>query len=1796
MIDTLRLQAAEANQRAEGLRTQLEASQADSVRMEALLAEAASIHARRVATTPVTRQSLDVGAPPDGDEHPRQARAVGEGGEPQELITREGPRHGAGEEPGRPPAPPPLGGAVVNTLQADIRRQREDAMVTLRETAIALGLGEAGGYTPPLGAPPPARPRQQEVIHIADERSPLSPRLEARQWTHKFRAADLPGYSGDTDPSEFTRVYEAAVSAAGGDDATMAKGLLLKLSGMARSWYLALPPGSVYSWEQLRGQLHADFQGNETKAVTAAELYALAQGPRETIRDFQKRFAGVQCQIRHITDESVCSAARLAVCNPALRAKLHRSPPSTTQGLYAIMRKYSLQEEGEVQNLSKAPAVPRPLRPAHDDPRSRHRGVHQVEGEDERGATRGKWDERAPASRRPTGQGARGPDREHGRAPPAQPSNERLAMWCDLHQTSRHSGAECVDIRRMRERNRPQRRGRTHPPARPREPEGRQLQLPPPPPIPYGAIPVRAINPGNVIHAITGGNAHTFPSKRQRREYNRRINHVATRPPSELPPWTATPVTFGPEDAAGVVFPHHDALVITAMIHNTEVRRVFVDGGSSADIMFSSTFEQMGIPSSFLQAPGTDLLGFGGEPIKAVGRIEMPVTFGTPGCQRTEGVTFDIIDFPYQYNIILGRASLNKFGAVPHHAYLTLKIPAAEGVITVRGDQGLSRRIDEQALTISRPVHAVRPEAGLAAAGTPALGSPSWTAKPKPEGETRAVPLREEEPDKTVLLGADLSTEDTTAILKVLRDNADIFAWGHEDLQGVPRAVIEHKLFVNPDARPVKQGPRKMSEPRQAVARRLVDDLLKAGIIREVLHPKWLSSPVVVEKSSDMWRLCIDFTSLNKACPKDEFPLPRIDQLVDATAGCELMSFLDAFSGYHQVWMAKEDEEKTSFRTPGGTYCFVRMAMGLKNAGATFARLVQKALYTQVGRNVEAYVDDIVVKSVLASPHAQDLGETFANLRAVGMKLNPTKCVFGVQAGKLLGFLVSKRGIEANPSKISAILDMPPPTSIKEVQRLTGRLAALGRFVSRSAEKGLPFFKTLRGSAGFEWNDESQRAFDDLKTYLTSPPLLQSPSPNEGLLLYLAATPVAVSAVLVKERNRVQHPVYYVSESLQGARVRYTELEKLAYALVMASRKLRHYFQAHTLQVPSSYPIGEMLRNREASGRIGKWATEIAEFAIEFVPRTATKSQVLADFAAEWVAPGHPDPPEYKELIWTVYVDGSWCAEGGGAGAVIESPDGARTMFAARLEFNATNNIAEYEALLLGLRKARAAGARRVMVKSDSQLVAGHVDKSYQAKEPEMIRYLALARAMEKHFTGFTVRSIPRGDNAEADMLARAASSATGLPPAAFYEILKAPATRELAGVNIIIELDWRTPIIQYLAEEAEPEDPVKARRLRARARSFVIHDGILYKHGVCAPYLRCIAKEEGETLVRDIHQGLCGSHLAPRALVSKAYRQGFYWPTALGDAQALVKTCPACQWMGKGTGAPAHDLQPIPPSWPLARWGIDLVGPFKTASRGAKFVVVAVDYFSKWVEAEPLTKITSAAVQKFVWRNLICRFGVPREITVDNGTQFDASSFRKFCISLGVNLCFASVANPRANGAVERANGILLHGLRTRLFDLPKGKWAEELPNVLWSTRTSASRATGFTPFKLLYGDEAVTPEEIKLGSLRAETQPEEQSSQLALDGLDALRQEATLNIERYQASMARAYNKTVRPRPIRVGDLVLKLKANPEVGGKLSSKWEGPYEVVSQSRPTSFRLKTLEGAELQRSWNTINLKKYYV
>jgi hypothetical protein len=270
-----------------------------------------------------------------------------------------------------------------------------------------------------------------------------------------------------------------------------------------------------------------------------------------------------------------------------------------------------------------------------------------------------------------------------------------------------------------------------------------------------------------------------------------------------------------------------------------------------------------------------------------------------------------------------------------------------------------------------------------------------------------------------------------------------------------------------------------------------------------------------------------------------------------------------------------------------------------------------------------------------------------------------------------------------------------------------------------------------------------------------------------------------------------------------------------------------------------------------------------------------------------------------------------------------------------------------------------------------------------------------------------------------------------------------------------------------------------------------------------------------------------------------------------------------------------------------LERWGLDLLGPLPPAQGNLKYVVVAVEYFSKWIEVKPLATITSVTIQKFFWQNIVCRFSVPKAITVDNGTQFDAETFKDFCDRIGTKIHFASIRHPESNGMVERANDIIMTGIMKLIFNQPRGI------KVVWSHNTTASRSTRFTPFKLLFGDEAITLEEAKIGSIRTTTSAEDEADyQIAKDTIEVTRLQAIEHINKYQAETIRWRDRKVRLKNIRPGHLVLRRVANPDIVDKLQLKWEGPFLVVSSSRPSSYRLKDMDDNDIPRSWNADELR----
>ena len=631
----------------------------------------------------------------------------------------------------------------------------------------------------------------------------------------------------------------------------------------------------------------------------------------------------------------------------------------------------------------------------------------------------------------------------------SDPTTRYNYRYCEFHRDYGHRTDDCIQLKREIEylirreylrrfispENQSQNQAQNQAPA----------QQPPP-----RQTTTQHQQPLGEIHVISGGFAGGGESSSAQKAHLRSIRSaeiVKIQAVSKLPRLD-TSITFSDSDLEGCQHPHDDPLVVRAVVANKTVHRVLVDNGSSTDIIFASAFDKMGIGRERLEPVKTHLRGFFGEKVLPLGLIQLVLTLGDPPFQVTTTSRFLIIDAPSAYNMLLGRPSLNAIKAIPSAYHMMIKFPTVSGEGMVRGNQLVARECYSASMKQKAVDNIYMDELDM---------RDKMLTRPEPSEELEPVSL-DDDPEHLAYIDSKLAEELKSLLTHFLRQNKEVFAWKQADMGGIDPTVITHRLNVSPFFKPIKQKRRSFALERQKAINEEVGKLLQAGAIREVEYPEWLANVVLVKKANGKWRLCIDFIDINRACPKDSFPLPRIDLIVDATAGHELFSFMDAFSGYNQISMDPDDQEKTSFATAQGTYCYRVIPFGLKNVEATYQKLVNRMFQKQIGTTMEVYINDMLVKSTTAELHIAHLSEVFQILRNYNIKLNLAKCSFEVSTGKFLGFIVNHRGIEANPNKIKVVLDMPSPSGIKEVQRLTGRIATLGRFVSRASDKCQPFF------------------------------------------------------------------------------------------------------------------------------------------------------------------------------------------------------------------------------------------------------------------------------------------------------------------------------------------------------------------------------------------------------------------------------------------------------------------------------------------------------------------------------------------------------------------------------------------------------------------------------------------------------------------------------------------------------------------------------------------------------------------
>ncbi|WJX40324.1 hypothetical protein P8452_27811 [Trifolium repens] len=767
-------------------------------------------------------------------------------------------------------------------------------------------------------------------------------------------------------------------------------------------------------------------------------------------------------------------------------------------------------------------------------------------------------------------------------------------------------------------------------------------------------------------------------------------------------------------------------------------------------------------------------------------------------------------------------------------------------------------------------------------------------------------------------ISANITSNLKEKLVLLLKEFSDCFAWDYNEMPGLNREMVELRLPIKAGKKPLKQLPRRFAPEIMFKIKEEIERLLRSKFIRTARYVEWLANIVPVIKKNGTLRVCIDFRDLNNATPKDEYAMPVAEMLIDSAAGFEFLSMLDGYSGYNQIFIAEEDVSKTAFRCPGD----------------------------------------------------------------------------------FLGFVVDKKGIEINQNKTKAILETKPPSTKKQLQSLLGKINFLRRFISNLSGKAQAFSPLLRLKKDdpFKWNEEHQKAFDDINDYLIKPPVLMPPSRNKAMKLYIAASDKTIGSMLAQEDdNGIENAVYYLSRVLNDAETRYTAIEKLCLCLYFSCTKLKHYIKPVDVYVYSHFDvIKHMLTKPILHSRIGKWALALTEYSLTYKPLRAVKGQIVADFIVDHSLVEMPQ--EYIDIEpWILYFDGSKHKHGTGIGILIISPTKVPTKFKYKINGLCSNNEAEYEALITGLEILKDLGAKNIKIRGDSELVLKQLTQEYKCVKEHLTKYFVMASSLLDCFDHIDIEHIPRLENQGANDLAQIASGykmskekLTQLIEIKEKMVLQEPISEQLSmpklvgadtipqeeienihdefeifAIDNLSDGDWRKPIVEYLRNPTGNVD----RKKKYRALSYVIFENDLFKKTSEGILLKCLSEAEAYIAISDVHSGTCGSHQAGHKIKWLLFRQGLYWPSMLKDCIEYAKGCQECQRHSGIQHVPASELHSIIKPWPFRGWALDLIGEIKPASsKNQRYILVGIDYFTKWIEAIPLPNVdqeASARVQR---------------------------------------------------------------------------------------------------------------------------------------------------------------------------------------------------------------------------------------
>ncbi|BHF62433.1 hypothetical protein SprV_0200541500 [Sparganum proliferum] len=915
-----------------------------------------------------------------------------------------------------------------------------------------------------------------------------------------------------------------------------------------------------------------------------------------------------------------------------------------------------------------------------------------------------------------------------------------------------------------------------------------------------------------------------------------------------------------------------------------------------------------------------------------------------------------------------------------------------------------------------------------------------------------AVALPPTNLDSILPADAELDKQDRKDLKSLLATFEDVFAW---DERSLGRSTLVRHTIDTGSAKPVWQPPRRIPPHFQTEMNDMIQMMLDSGVIRPS-HSPWASPVTLVPKKDGKLRFCIDYRRLNSVTTRDSFPLPRIDVTLDALAGARWFSTLDLKSGYWQVEVEPKDRPKTAFILPQGLFEFETMPFGLCNAAATFQRLMQSVLAHIYPGHCLIYLDDVIVFGKSISQHNENLRAVLTALRDAGLRLNPQKCTFLRNKVTFLGHEVSQEGIHASSDKIEAIKKWPIPTTATEVRGFVGLASYYRRFILHFADIARPLHRLTEKGRTFKWTEECQTAFDELKTRLTTAPILMLPNTQldaPPFILDTDASGFAIGGVLSQcDETGAERPVCFASKTLTKPQRNYCTYRRELLALITFVKQFKPFLIGRHFIIRSDRKALQWLHKiKDAEGQLARWQEQLQQFDFSF-------------------------------------------------------------------QFRPGKKHANADAM--------------------SRRPADTGDK-LPTEDPHFITALTISEPTRHHWA-----------------IAQSTDPDTAIVYDHQLNGRHRPTDSELRGASDsarIIRSNW--------------------------AHLLMENDLLFFKDDTHSQPRLVVPGSLVLSVLDDLHREL--GHVG-HVKTEAAVRQRFWWPRLREQVSIFCNTCPTCATFKGPNPRRRAPLQPMATGFPFERVGIDVIGPLPITLTGNRYILVMVDYFTKWAEAVALPRQDAASVTTALLTTWICRFGAPISLYSDCGANFESRLVRDVCDLLQIHKTHTTPAHPEGNGQVERTNRTIINLLKAFAEDHNPHNWDVRLPYAMMAYRCTVHTSTGYAPFFMLTGRHFRLPSDSQLPLPICDNyQPDAYVLELQ-ETLRTTHNLARTHLESAYTRQKAYFDQHVSGAPYAPGDLVLRYRPTPPVGtsSKFFHPWEGPFVVIDFFPPSTYTIRDAQAA----------------